>query len=128
LKTLLPILENASLEDDEDLHDRWANLLANAANPALDHTKRNLHVSILKELSAAEVHFLDTAYDYVVERISQRDQWGPGQGLGWEIKMQYILDHSMQQERFDLSDIDNLERLNLLRRSTSHDSYLERER
>jgi hypothetical protein len=30
LKTLLPILENASLEDDEDLHDRWANLLANA--------------------------------------------------------------------------------------------------
>ena len=30
LKTLVPILENASLEEDEVLHDHWAALLANA--------------------------------------------------------------------------------------------------
>ena len=30
-RLFLPILESASIEDDEDLHSRWAALLANAA-------------------------------------------------------------------------------------------------
>lgn len=34
LKLLFPIIENASVEEDDDLQDRWASLLANAANPA----------------------------------------------------------------------------------------------
>jgi hypothetical protein len=37
-KLLLPILEGASLEEDEDLHTMWAALLANAASP--EHTER----------------------------------------------------------------------------------------
>jgi hypothetical protein len=32
-KLLLPILDHASLEDDEAIHDRWAAMLANPANP-----------------------------------------------------------------------------------------------
>src|SRR6266849_340531 len=32
-KLLLPILDHASLEDEEAIHDRWAAMLANAANP-----------------------------------------------------------------------------------------------
>src|SRR5208282_558587 len=30
-RLFLPIIENASMQDDEDLHTRWAALLANAA-------------------------------------------------------------------------------------------------
>ena len=30
-RLFLPIVENASMQDDEDLHTRWAALLANAA-------------------------------------------------------------------------------------------------
>src|ERR1700688_4704840 len=30
-KILLSVFENAGLEDDEEMHDRWATLLANAA-------------------------------------------------------------------------------------------------
>jgi hypothetical protein len=57
LKTLGPIIEGASLEDDDDLQDRWAALLANAAV-----AKESIHPSfteILKQLSSLEVLALD---------------------------------------------------------------------
>lgn len=43
LKILLSIFENASLEDDEDLHDRWANLLANVSSPAFTEPVQGPH-------------------------------------------------------------------------------------
>ncbi len=33
LRTLLPLLEGAALEEDDDLSTKWAALLANAATP-----------------------------------------------------------------------------------------------
>jgi hypothetical protein len=62
-KTLLPILENASLEDDEDLHDRWANLLANAAHRG---TIPPAFPEILRQLTGNEAQLLDTFYDYIM--------------------------------------------------------------
>lgn len=61
-RLLFPICENACLEDDEDLYIRWIALLANAA------TDRDVEVlpcfpDILKQLTAEEAQFLDSAYD-----------------------------------------------------------------
>src|SRR5713101_4624484 len=39
-KILFPLLEGASFEEDEDLHDMWAALLANAASPESQHKVR----------------------------------------------------------------------------------------
>jgi hypothetical protein len=64
LKTLLPILENASLEEDEELHDRWASLLANAANPNAEHGVRPYFTDILRGLAADEAGLLNKLYDY----------------------------------------------------------------
>src|SRR5579864_7938198 len=45
----LPIMENASIQDDEDLHTRWAALLASAAtSPNLVHPS---FIEILKQLA-----------------------------------------------------------------------------
>jgi len=60
-KLLLPMVENASVEEDDDLQDRWAAMLANAA------IKRDVHPSfpeILKQLNEKEVLYLDACYEY----------------------------------------------------------------
>jgi hypothetical protein len=59
-RLLFPILEAASLQDDEDLHRRWVALLTNAAT-------NNVEVlpcfpEILGQLTSQEAQFLDRAY------------------------------------------------------------------
>jgi hypothetical protein len=118
LSIIHPALESASLEENPDLQAKWANLLANAADARQRQDKRGIHVSVLKELSAPEVRFLDTLYDYVIERILRGIRPGAAHGLGWEVEMDFILKQSHDEGYFDISFIDNLERLNLIRRST----------
>jgi len=57
-KVLFPLLEGASFEDDENLHDMWAALLANAAS--LEHaTKvRPGFVAILRQMAPDEAGLL----------------------------------------------------------------------
>jgi len=69
LKTLLPILENASLEDDEDLHDRWANLLANATMP--EGTTHPSFVQVLEGLTSPEAKFLSAIFDQISLQIEE---------------------------------------------------------
>lgn len=60
-KIALPLIENASLEEDEDLHSLWANLLASALDRSSDPIERK-YVSILAELSSEDAWVLDTIY------------------------------------------------------------------
>ncbi len=66
-RLLFPILDAAALEDDDDLQERWAALLANAGN--LDFGKNVLpsFPSVLRELSGFEALFLDRVFDEVLE-------------------------------------------------------------
>lgn len=69
LKILLPILEGASLEsEDENLQDKWANLLTSAAS---GNSSRPSYPKILSELVQSEAQILD--YLYAVElKIAER--------------------------------------------------------
>ena len=61
-RLLLPMVENASIEENDGLQDRWAAMLANAA------VNRDIHPSfpeILKQLSEKEVAYLDACYEYL---------------------------------------------------------------
>ena len=71
LKTLLPILENASLEDDEDLHDRWANLLANATFDGRVHSS---FTQILQGLTGCEAKFLNAIYERIFTRLEEQER------------------------------------------------------
>jgi hypothetical protein len=61
LKLLGPIIESGSLEEDDLLQDKWAALLANAANGHEDAVHPSF-VEVLKQISALEAHFLDALY------------------------------------------------------------------
>src|SRR5450759_752489 len=65
-RLLFPILDAATLEDEEELHQRWVALLTNAAT-AFDGEMLPSFPDVLKQLISAEVQFLDRAYDEVLE-------------------------------------------------------------
>jgi hypothetical protein len=70
LKTLLPLLEYASLEQEDDLQEKWAALLANASasGPILVLPGFS---DILKQLSPQEARLLDGIYDRVCFELSR---------------------------------------------------------
>ena len=62
-RLFLPTLDAASIENDEDLHTRWAALLANAAaSPDSVHPS---YIEILKQLTPMEARLLDALYEVV---------------------------------------------------------------
>ena len=66
-RLLFPILEAASLEDDEDLRQRWVALLTNAARTDFDNEVLPAFPDILKQLTSQEAKFLDEACDQVTD-------------------------------------------------------------
>lgn len=74
-KTLVPILEEGSLEEDAMMQNRWAAMLANAADPSSGVDVRPSYPEILKQLSALEVAILDSFYTTINAMTdSDRDQ------------------------------------------------------
>lgn len=76
LKLLFPIIENASVEESDELQDRWANLLAHAADPGEAYAVSVSFPTILRELSARQVKFLDALYDHALHLAEQRRERG----------------------------------------------------
>jgi hypothetical protein len=60
-KIALPLLEHATMENEEDLHELWENLLTAALDPTEEEIKR-AYVSVLAELSASDAHALKKMY------------------------------------------------------------------
>ncbi len=67
-KTLIPLVENGSLEEHDDMQTKWAALLANAADPTNSEMVSPNFPEILKELSPLEVKLLDKLFDTVYPR------------------------------------------------------------
>lgn len=61
LKLLGPIVEAASIEEDDTLQDKWAALLANAATEREDAIHPSF-IEVLKQISATEAQFLDSLF------------------------------------------------------------------
>lgn len=66
----LPLIETATLIDDESLQEKWAWLLANAAMPDATLPVSPLFPKILANLSPREAKFLDVIFDYSIAQIA----------------------------------------------------------
>jgi hypothetical protein len=73
LKLLLPIVRNGSIEEDDELQDRWAALLANTA---VGESSIPAAPDILRQLTKEDVCLLQIAYDYIhaLERTAASNQ------------------------------------------------------
>ncbi|HUA68649.1 MAG TPA: Abi-alpha family protein, partial [Candidatus Saccharimonadales bacterium] len=56
----IPLLESASLEDDETLQKVWARLIANSTDPNFRESSHPGYVEIIKQMSPDEAIILDS--------------------------------------------------------------------
>ena len=69
-KLALPIFQNASLEEDESLHDAWANLLVTALNPSCQ-IPRSSFIDIIRQLEPVDVKILNLIYKNHLEKSEE---------------------------------------------------------
>ncbi|WP_288741633.1 Abi-alpha family protein, partial [uncultured Rheinheimera sp.] len=67
-KILCPYLENASLEDDDELQDKWAALLVNMVDSRLN-IQNHVFPYILSQLSKDEFNLLESVFTEKERRI-----------------------------------------------------------
>lgn len=62
-KLALPIFEDATLEEDQNIQDLWNHLLANAMNPEFNDELRYGFVDMIKNITAIEASILNNFYE-----------------------------------------------------------------
>ena len=72
-KLLCPYLDNASLEDDEDLQDKWATLLVNMVD-SKQNMQNHVFPYILSQLSKEEFNLLESVLLEKINRISELEK------------------------------------------------------
>jgi len=111
-KTLLPIIEGGSLEENEEMRDKWSAMLAHAADPTSDVIVRPSYPEILKQLSPLEAKILDNFYESIKEKsIEERGKVGIDGA-----KVQKVF--KISKDEYDVL-IGNLLRLGLIRMPSS---------
>ena len=106
LKVLVPIIQNSSLEEEDSMQEKWANMLANAVTGRTDISPN--YAGILNELSTVEVKLLEQIYK---ESIKEAD-YHKRKNIQFDTSkvMKFL---SVDDQKMDLI-IENLYRLNLL--------------
>jgi hypothetical protein len=68
---LLPVLDGASVEDEETPHSMWANILCTAAIPGSKPKPYSAFIEVLKQMSTEEVVFYNALYDDLERRRAE---------------------------------------------------------
>ena len=115
LGRILPIIQIASMESDEDVHNRWAALLANVV-----HDPKSVHpsyIEIMKQLTSDEARWLDQAFDEALEDEKTHDEKMHREMPGFAGEFHFRRRVRLQTlEKADEVMQGNLERLGLLNR------------
>ena len=110
IKLLLPLLDGASLEENEELHTMWAALLANAATSENANTVEASFIAILKQMSPEEAQLLSWF------RHSGRPEF---EMLSTSIVLEYLVSNKMSVDQSNsvavLRWFDGLESYQLVR-------------
>ena len=125
LKTLVPLVEKSSVEDEELLQDKWANLIANIASTPESGLEPRL-INTLSALSSLEARILDFIHeDFYVQRQLKLARLLDSKHYKYtedDIKVsEIVISFETVKKTFELSEdftkiyIDNLESLGLLK-------------
>lgn len=120
IKLLFPLLDGASLEEDEDLHTMWAALLANAADPNFSNRVKVAFADVLGKLSSDDAAILHNLAKWI-EPDPKKDGPMESTELGMEDAVYYAISEDLNltypknegNVRFSVP-MENLLRLRLL--------------
>ncbi len=119
-KLLVPLVQAASLEADPILTEKWAALLANAADPAQQAVAHPSFITVLQQLTTDDALVL--AFVYANIPPSQTVELKVVD-FSVELSSQRVMSHfSWTKERIGLS-FENLERLKLINMFSSPPNY-----
>jgi hypothetical protein len=76
IKLLFPLLEGASLEENDDLHTMWASLLANASKPDHELRVRPGFLASLRQMAPDEARLLEWIQEH-------EEEWPHDSALKW---------------------------------------------
>lgn len=113
LRTLLPLLEGASLEDNESLSDKWACLLAAAADSHRSGFVLPSYPQILKCLSPLDAKVVDLIYSNEQSGGSVTGVDGQDIDRAWTLKAEILDTLGITEDDFLLS-FENLAAFGLL--------------
>lgn len=72
-KIFIPIMENASLEENNTLQDIWARLISSSQDEKTSKDVRAAFIDIIKQLEDSDVIFLDKLYNWYQDYIKQNN-------------------------------------------------------
>jgi hypothetical protein len=108
MRTLAPLMDGGTLEDDDEMAARWASLLANAASG--DREVPPSFASVLRDLEPEQVRVLDHVYQTMMQIAPELRR----QNLGMA-RMGIVAELELSNENLEYH-LDNLIRLRLIRR------------
>jgi hypothetical protein len=106
-KLALPLLEEASLEDDKNLQELWSRLLANAMDPSFSGDLRTGFVEMIKGMSVLDARVLEFFYQV----LKREGHLSPLEGV-----IQYSLKKEQIMQALSISEADyQVSAFNLMR-------------
>jgi hypothetical protein len=123
LRTLVPLLERASLEEDPDIQQMWAALLANASQMSVSGALQTICIRVLSGISSYEARILQFIYsDFLTRRdskIAKLREWNSRRTEPYASSFFYRPDDLVGRARVGVDEgeflIDNLLQLGVLR-------------
>lgn len=104
---LFDILDRATLEEDDNLQDLWANLLANAADPRELVRVRTTFPEILRHISKEEAIYLEEMFEINASTTGHTDR-------GYLPDSDEEMEVTLPPKRLDDVSYDNLRRLGVI--------------
>jgi hypothetical protein len=123
LKTLVPLLEGSSLEEDSNLRDMWARLLADAVCRDNNEILHAIGVQLLSSISGEEAKLLQLIYERFLEnkpaKLEEYKKWGIKSSTLYPDSIMFLPSDLFQKLGFDPERgallLDNLIRLNVVK-------------
>lgn len=110
-KLAIPILEQASLEENDELQDIWCRLIANSLDPNFEVEIRYAFIDIIKNLTTLDAKILKYVYDSTVEinKLNQTERF-----IAYPIDFYQIVEYTQASYTETELSLNNLQRVQCL--------------